>query len=148
MTDYASLIDRLRSKYEPDLSGCWIWIGTVGTKGYGRIAIKGKLYQAHRIVYELLVGPIPNGLQLDHVCRNRLCVNPAHCEPVDNKTNVLRGIGFAAQNAKKTHCSKGHLFDSENTRITNTGRRKCMACDREYARLRYWKPIRDNQHGR
>jgi HNH endonuclease len=80
-------------------------------------------------MYRLLVGPVPEGLELDHLCRNRACVNPAHLEPVSHRENVLRGASFAAINAVKTHCiHDGHPFDDVNTIVRPEGRRGCRAC--------------------
>ncbi len=100
---------------EPD-DGCWAWTGQIMKTGYGRVRMKDSvnscgLELAHRAVYELLKGPIPEGLQLDHLCRNRGCVNPNHLEPVDHRTNVLRGIGPTAINAAKIYCIHGHLLE-------------------------------------
>lgn len=113
---------------------CWLWTGSM-THGYGKFGIPGKPPQgAHRISYELIVGPIPNGLHLDHLCRNRACVNPTHLEPVTCKDNVLRGEGGSAQNARKTHCKHGHPFDETNTYFVHTagrsGGRVCRTCGR------------------
>ena len=105
---------------------CWIWQG-YKRDGYGQIVVNNKQEQAHRIVYQLLCGKIPKGLVLDHLCRDRLCVNPDHLEPVTNKENIMRGIGLTAKNAKKTNCPKGHAYTKENTRISK-GKRYCNDC--------------------
>jgi hypothetical protein len=125
--------------------GCWTWTACILQNGYGGVRLKGKLMRAHRVVYELLVGKIPDGLQLDHLCRNRKCVNPAHLEPVTQKENMRRGNGACAINARKTHCKSGHEFTKENTR------RRCRICHNKAHSLRYRRsvaskllPMRDN----
>lgn len=106
--------------------GCWEWAGSISVYGYGQFQpSRGKNYRAHRLAYELSIGPIPDGLVLDHLCRNRSCVNPDHLEPVASGTNILRGVGPTAQNAAQTHCKQGHPFDSTGSR----GERRCTACD-------------------
>lgn len=110
---------------------CWVWSGSLTREGYGRVMIAQRAYTAHRKVYEYLVGPIPPGLELDHLCRNRGCVNPAHLEPVTTKENLLRGIGACAKNAVKTHCKRGHKFDEANTYLTANGR-SCRQCNRDF----------------
>ena len=112
--------------------GCWIWAGYIANNGYGQHTYKGRTYKAHRLVYELLVGPIPDGLQLDHLCRVRCCVNPAHLDPVTQKENVLRGESFSAVNASKTHCCKGHPLTPDN--ISGNRWRKCKICKSESAK--------------
>lgn len=114
-------------------SGCWEWQGYLNSHGYGQFRVSpGKLMLAHRFAYELFIDLIPEGMQLDHLCRNRRCVNPSHLEVVDNKTNSLRGVGFAALNATKTHCPKGHPYEGDNLGIRKAkGWRNCRACNRE-----------------
>lgn len=115
---------------------CWLWTRAKNAYGYGVFQLVptykgkgGKQVKAHRHAYELLVGPIPDGMQLDHLCRVRSCVNPDHLQPVDNRTNALRGQGFTAKNAKKTHCPQGHPYDEKNTyHAPKTGWRQCRTC--------------------
>lgn len=120
------------------VTDCWPWTGRLNKKehGYGRISVNGKSMQAHVYAYCLLVGPVPKGLELDHLCRNHLCVNPAHLEPVTHRVNSLRGISIQAINARKTHCLRGHEFTPENTARTREGGRKCKACRRAAYRAR------------
>jgi len=112
-------------KYIHQTDGCWIWTGAKSSNGYGNYWNRG----AHRVVYELLVGEIPENMQLDHLCRNRDCVNPEHLEPVTARENLLRGIGVAAVNAKKTECKRGHQFTDKNTYVWNN-RRICRECQK------------------
>lgn len=122
--------------------GCWNWIGAMSIDGYGRMLRGGKNVNAHRIAYELLVGPIPSGLTLDHLCRNRKCVNPSHLEPVTRGENVLRGESPSAIHARKTHCAYGHAFDADNTiRRVIRGRsaRICRACEARNNASRQWR---------
>ena len=108
---------------------CWNWIGILGRGGYGQTPMQWKTRLAHRVAYEFLIGGIPDGLTLDHLCRNRKCVNPEHLEPVSMRENILRGKGVASLNAKKTQCKNGHVFDEKNT-CYNVSRnaRICRIC--------------------
>ena len=134
--------DALRFWAKIDFShpnGCWVWTASLTAQGryaYFTIGRKKRVY-AHRYAYELLVGPIPPGLQIDHLCRNTVCVNPAHLEPVTSRENTLRGESPWAVNARKTHCKRGHEFTPENTYTTPTGWRKCRTCTREQQRLQW-----------
>lgn len=118
---------------------CWEWHGDLQTDGYGRIWLNGKTRYVHRVLYEEFRGPIPDGVQIDHLCRNRCCANPRHMELVTSGENTLRGEGLTAQNARKTHCVNGHEFSEENTRRYGPdGRyRMCRACQREWAYAKY-----------
>jgi len=108
--------------------GCWLWTASISSKGYGQSYFKGVTVIAHRLSYELLIGPIPDGLQIDHLCRVRHCVNSDHLEPVTPMVNALRGNGTAAINSRKTHCINGHEFSPINTLISPKGWRTCKAC--------------------
>ena len=114
---------------------CWVWQGSRSNNGYGSIFHNGRDgYMPHRLSYELLVGPIPQGLVIDHLCKNKHCVNPKHLEPVTPRVNILRGNGLAAQNSRKTICVRGHEFSDNNTRIRKDGARICIVCERERMR--------------
>lgn len=109
---------------------CWLWTAALLKTGYGRFKKDGKTKLAHRVSYELLVGPIPDGLTLDHLCRERRCVNPAHLEPVTAKVNVLRGETITAHNARKEQCIRGHLLRGDNLFVRRDGHRLCRHCKR------------------
>lgn len=117
---------------------CWLWTAGLDSKGYGQFRVNTeRKVVAHRFAYELLVGPVPEGLQLDHLCRVRRCVNPAHLEPVTSRVNTLRGEGPTAGHARQTHCGQGHEYTPENTSRTRRGARVCKICERQRQRLRY-----------
>jgi hypothetical protein len=121
-------------------SGCWLWKACTDRYGYGQFRVgsrtdgSSRMARAHRVVYETLVGEILKGLQADHLCRVRRCVNPTHLEPVTQRENILRGEAAAARNAAKTHCVRGHEFSEENTYWRPDGGRECRACKRRWAR--------------
>ncbi len=115
---------------------CWPWTGGVNSQGYSALRVgKMKVY-AHRWIYAHWFGSIPAGLTIDHLCRKRTCVNPTHMEVVTRGENVLRGISIFAQNARKTHCLRGHPFDEANTRLVRKGR-QCRICAERAWRKRY-----------
>lgn len=113
----------------PALGGCWLWCGALTDDGYAKVRRPGRTKYGHRLMYEDVVGPVPEGLVLDHLCRVRNCVNPSHLEPVTSRVNTLRGETLAARELEQTHCIKGHPFDEGNTRL-GKGRRMriCRAC--------------------
>ncbi len=119
--------------------GCWEWTASLNDSGYGQINVGGRPARAHRVAYEFVVGPIPDGLVIDHLCRNRTCVNPSHMEVVTRGENVRRGVGPARAAAKRLNrvaCKRGHVFDEGNTAINSRGARVCRTCRREAARDR------------
>ena len=126
----SSLPQRIQAKVAVD-SSCWQWKACILDTGYGQVRADGKSRLAHRVIYEALIGPIPSGLTIDHLCRNRSCVNPEHMEIVTQRTNTLRGVGASARNAIKSHCIHGHPFEAENLRIRPDGSRECRECANE-----------------
>lgn len=133
-------------------NGCWEWTGGRSSAGYGRFVPwrTQKNKYAHRLSYEYCIGPIPNGLQIDHLCRNRACINPLHMEAVTRKENIRRGMCFSGINARKTHCIHGHPLSGENLYIVyGRGRveRRCRECHRIKFRFYYYrdKAKKDNE---
>jgi hypothetical protein len=109
--------------------GCWVWVGCRDQFGYGQISIDNVRVRVHRVSYTWLVGPVPEGLELDHLCRNPSCCNPKHLEPVTHQENMIRGNAGKWQR-DKTHCKHGHRFTEDNIMPTGKGGvfRRCRAC--------------------
>jgi hypothetical protein len=112
---------------------CWLWTGSVYKhSGYGFFNTNGRVHRVHRYSYILANGPIPDGCEIDHLCRVHNCVNPAHLEAVTHRINVLRGISPIAAHANQTHCKRGHPLEGENVILRRSdGGRQCRACMRE-----------------
>lgn len=124
----AGLAERFWSKVEVGHPlGCWLWVAADNGVGYGAFWDGNRQVSAHRWAYEALVGPIPEGLVLDHLCRTRHCVNPDHLEPVTPRENVMRGNTLAAKRASQVSCHRGHPYDEKSTDSAD-GRRRCRAC--------------------
>lgn len=124
--------DDLRTMFEARISpepntGCWLWIGAHASNGYGVFGSRWHRGYAHRLAWELFHGPIPAGLQIDHLCRVRSCVNPAHLEPVTQAVNKARGEA-GQHNARKTHCPYGHEYTPANVKLSKLGGRQCKRC--------------------
>lgn len=130
-----TLIERFWAKVDKRTDEeCWPWIAGKNSSGYGSFWNGSRSVCAHRFIYEATVGAVPEGLTLDHLCRNRACVNVAHMEPVTNRENVLRGEGLTARRAAQTHCVHGHPFDVTNTLKKNGIQRECRTCSILYHR--------------
>lgn len=124
-----SVRERFEAQHEPEPnSGCWLWTGVVDRLKYGSMEIDGRKAMAHRVAHLLYKGMIPPRLTIDHLCRNRMCVNPAHVEAVPQRVNVLRGVGIAARKTQQTHCDNGHEYTAQNTRRRKGRWRMCRAC--------------------
>jgi HNH endonuclease len=129
--------------------GCWEWTGTT-REGYGRIKNSNRLSNAHVLSYQWSKGPIPDGYRIDHLCRNRRCVNPHHLDAVTHQTNIKRGLskwygvseGLLKGHQKSrnaTHCPQGHPYSGDNLFINVNGSRRCRQCNREVAKRCYYK---------
>lgn len=132
-----SKVSKTTPERQPGTQPCWYWEGVIkggglgDGGGYGYFAVAGVSYYAHRWAYLELVGPIPAGRDLDHLCRNRPCVNPAHLEPVTRAENLRRG---RLLRQPITQCIRGHSYDEANTRLNRKGARVCRSCDRQRRR--------------
>jgi hypothetical protein len=130
------ILDRFWSRVRMTEDGCMEWTGFLDRDGYGQIGLGGRggrSVRVHRWAYGFFVGPIPNGLVIDHLCRNRACANPAHMEPVTVTENTRRGLAPTAMNAQKTHCKRGHALAGANL-VRVPGGRACRTCRVEATR--------------
>jgi HNH endonuclease len=132
----AKILLRFTAKIRVSAYGCWVWTGSLSPNGYARFSVANRPVYAHRWSYEHFVGPIPRKRQIDHLCRIRNCVNPAHLEAVTQRVNLLRGESLPAQYAKADECVNGHSWDLLNTHFRPDGSRYCRACGRDRERAR------------
>ena len=130
-----TLVERFESKLVR-AEGCWPWQAYRTPRGYGYFSVNDRLETAHRVAYQLYVGPIPEGLEVDHLCGNPSCVNPAHLEPVIHKVNSQRRFNYANGGTVKTHCLRGHPLTPENLRPNQGNHRRCRECARIHDRNR------------
>jgi hypothetical protein len=134
-----TLEERLLSHIDKTDGGCWLWTASTYFGGYGQINVGNRQIRGvHRVAYELWVGPIPDGLHIDHLCRVRLCVNPDHLEAVTQRENNRRSLSPTALNAAKTHCPQGHPYVDGNLAVDKRGFRHCRTCNRANCKERYW----------
>jgi hypothetical protein len=130
-------VERFWSKVDrSNETGCWPWLAGKTPAGYGYVWWGGKMTPAHRVAWKLTRGRIPDGLSIDHLCRNRACCQPTHLEPVQHRTNVFRGEAPTAVNARKTHCPKGHELAGDNLIASKLPRRECRICWNESVKLK------------
>ena len=115
---------KILTRFYEDENRCWVWVGAVDGRGYGNVKIGQKWFRTHRLSYLIFVEDLIKGLVIDHICRNKLCMNPNHLEQVTQQTNLHRGN----TNINKRICKNGHPFDDKNTRYTSSGSRQCRRC--------------------
>jgi hypothetical protein len=132
----SDLPPNMQAKIRTDTNGCWVWTGSISNRGYGQVGVEGKVRSTHRVAYEQLVGPIPAELQIDHLCRNKACCNPAHLEPVTARENTQR-----RPDVNKSHCIHGHELTELNlivkVRPDGSEMRNCRECQRAAQRRAY-----------
>ena len=131
----ARAFELLMARVEPEPnSGCWLWTGGPSSEGYSRVWDNdlGGCVTGHVLVYETLIGPVPDGLELDHLCRVRICVRPSHLEPVTHQVNVLRGESITVKWANRTTCVRDHPLDG----VRGNGKRYCKQCARDWVGAR------------
>ena len=121
-----TVLDRILARV--DVGDCWLWTGPLTPNGYAQIQAHERRLSVHRAIWQELVGPIPDGMEIDHLCKVRHCCNPDHLEPVTRHENIRRSA-VGANNRGKTHCPAGHPYDDTNT-LRRRGKRECRACDR------------------
>lgn len=142
---------RLMGKVRYTPYGCWEWTDYINPAGYGHFSVgRGGDKLAHRWSYRFFVGDIANGTELDHLCRNRCCVNPDHLEAVTRQVNSQRGVGGHATGSRqraKTHCRNGHPYSGDNLYLYPNGDRGCRTCNRA-AQARYEERKKEMHHGR
>jgi hypothetical protein len=142
------ILERLMERIRVDGNGCWIYVAGKNSNGYGVIyesGHNGKQRLTHRVTYVRLIGPIPSGLSLDHLCRVRSCCNPAHLEPVPHQVNVNRGNSPSMVSRRTGACVNGHSRNDENTYIDKLGKAHCRRCDRDRKREKRLKTLGINQ---
>lgn len=143
LTAFNKVPQRIWQKVVATPSGCWLWTGALDRHGYGKTSFAGqRAALLHRVMYRLLVGPIPEGLTIDHLCRNRNCQQPAHLEAVTKRENTLRGVGSSARHARQTECKRGHSFSDPANVISKKSKygrpkRNCRLCHNAGQRSRY-----------
>lgn len=132
-------LEQIRAVVEINKAGCWVWTGAIGVKnGYGYVRTDGKTTTTHRVTYVEAKGPIPEGLEIDHLCRNRACCNPDHLEAVTTGINSYRGESLAGINARKTHCINGHELPPFIAGGQGKRGRRCKECERAYRSSEQW----------